>query len=565
MVELSFSFWLAIALSLAFLSGIVARYFRQPAVVGYLIAGLLLGQIASSFSFPQQFLETLSEVGLALLLFTLGLELSFDQLRHVGRLVILGAILQIMAVLFFGLFLLPFLGFSFIVSLFLAAGFALSSTAIVVKILVDRNQINTLEGQILLGWLLVQDLAVLPMVIILPTLGKNNLDPIQLCLSLLKAGAFLAATFFLGKKIMPWLIQKLADLQNRETLLLAVIAFCLLVASVTNLVGLSFSLGAFLAGLILTEINESQAVFVEVRPLRDFFSALFFLSLGLLINLTFLLTNLPLIILLSLVIMLLKFLLVFLILFFLRFHLKTVTIAALSLVQVGEFAFILGSLGLQQGLLGLTDYSLIVSVALVTILLTPFLISSQSFFYFQLVAILKKVSPKFVLPKNRGPVLPSADGSGLNNHVIICGYGRIGSLLGKALLDLKKNFLIIDYNHRLVTQLGRQGFPVLYGDPTDRDILTEARVDQARLLALTIPDMESVEIITKTAYRLNPRLKILARVHHKADKIRLAGLGVEEIVQPEREAALVLVKKLLKLLTVTSGKRYKESRRLQKL
>jgi len=565
MPELSFSFWLAIALSLAFLAGVLAKRFRQPMVIGYLIAGLFLGQAATFFSFPYQFLETLSEIGLAFLLFTLGLELSFDHLKQVGKTVVLGAVLQIMLTLFLGLIFLPWLGLSFTAALFIAAGLALSSTAIVVKILVDRGQINTLEGQILLSWLLVQDLAVLPMVVILPTLGQETIAPLGLFLSLIKAGVFLSLTFFVGKKIMPWLIKKLADLQSREIFLLGVVAFCLLIASLTSFIGFSFSLGAFLAGLILTEVSEKRAVFVEVRPLRDFFSAIFFLSLGLLINLPFLVSNLPLILLLSVSIMLIKFLLVFLILFFLRFHLKTVVICALSLIQVGEFAFVLSRLGLHEGLIDTDTHSLIASVALITIFATPFLIASQSRFYFGLHSFLKRTFPNFVLPKAKSSSLSLGHIGNLKNHVIICGYGRVGSWLGKALIDLKKNFLIIDYNHRLVTRLRDQGLPVLYGDPTDREILEEARVDQAKLMALTIPDVEGAQLITKLCRNLNPKIKIWARAHRQVDKRRLSEIGVEEVVHPEHEAALILVKKLLKLLTVSSPERYGESRRLKHL
>ena len=565
MPELSFSFWLAIALSLAFLFGVLAKKFRQPVVIGYLIAGLFLGQIAASFSFPYQFLETLSEIGLAFLLFTLGLELSFDHLKQVGKTVVLGAVLQIMLTLFLGLILLPWFGLSFTMALFIAAGFALSSTAIVVKILVDREQINTLEGQILLGWLLVQDLAVLPMVVILPALGQETIAPLGLFLSLVKAVIFLSLTFFLGKKIMPWIIKKLADLQSREIFLLAVVAFCLLIASLTSFIGFSFSLGAFLAGLILTKVNERQAVFIEIRPLRDFFSALFFLSLGLLINLSFLVANLPLILLLSVSIVLIKFLLVFLILFFLRFHLKTVIICALSLVQVGEFAFVLSRLGLHEGLIDVDTHSLVASVALITIFVTPFLIGSQSRFYFWLQSLLKRTFPNLVLPKAKNSSLSLGHNKSLKNHVIICGYGRVGSWLGKALIDLKKDFLIIDYNHRLITRLRDQGLPVLYGDPTDQEILKEARVDQAELIALTIPDIESAQLVTRLCRNLNPKIKVLARAHRQSDKQRLFEIGVEEVVHPEHEAALVLVNKLLKLLTISSPERYGESRRLKHL
>ena len=565
MPELSFSFWLAIALSLAFLAGILAKKFRQPVVVGYLVAGLFLSPIAASFSFPYEFIETLSEIGLAFLLFTLGLELSFDHLKQVGKMVVLGAVLQIMLILFLGLVFLPWLGFSFTAALFLAAGFALSSTAIVVKILVDKEHINTLEGQILLGWLLVQDLAVLPMVIILPALGQETVAPLGLFLSLIKAGIFLSLIFFVGKKIMPWIIKKLADLQSREIFLLAAVAFCLLIASLTNFVGLSFSLGAFLAGLILTGADESQTVFVEIRPLRDFFSALFFLSLGLLINLPFLVSNLPLVLLLSVSIILVKFLLVFLILFFLRFHLKTVVICALSLIQVGEFAFVLSRLGLHEGLININTHSLVVSVALITIFVTPFLIASQNRFYLWFHSFVKRIFPNLVLPKAKNLSLPFGHREGLKNHIIICGYGRVGSWLGKALIDLKKDFLIIDYNHRLITRLRDQGLPVLYGDPTDQEILKEARVDQAQLVALTIPDVEGAQLVTRLCRNLNPKIRILARAHRQADKQRLFEAGVEEVVLPEQEAALILVKKLLKLLTVSSFKRYGESRRLKHL
>ncbi|MCX6724499.1 MAG: cation:proton antiporter, partial [Candidatus Shapirobacteria bacterium] len=302
--------WLGLILGLAFLGGFLAKKAKQPSVIGYLLAGILISFLSSKFLHVKDLFSSLSEVGIALLMFTLGLELSLDYLKRVKTVAIWGALIQILLVIILGIFVLPLFGFSFYASLFIGCAFSLSSTAIVFKILSEKGEVETLPGEIMLGWLLVQDLAVLPMVAILPTMAGNGASFGAFVLSILKGVLILALVLILGKNLVPKFIGWVADFGSRELLLIAVVSLCLLTAIFTSSLGLSMALGAFLAGLIVSKTSENHAIFSEVRPLRDLFSIIFFISLGMFLNPYFLGSHLPLILGISLLVILFKFLVV---------------------------------------------------------------------------------------------------------------------------------------------------------------------------------------------------------------------------------------------------------------
>lgn len=554
MVNLSLVWTIAIVCGLAFLGGLLAKKLKQSTIIGYLLAGILLGSWLISHLQAAAVLTGLAEIGIAFLMFTIGLELSFKRLYRVRDVVLWGAILEILGVIVLGVLILPFLGFDFYSSLFMAAVFSLSSTAVVVKILSEKGELDTLHGEVMLGWLLIQDLAVLPMVIILPAIaGMGNGNWGELTFSLVKAAGFLALAIILGRKVLPFVIGKVADLRSRELLLLAVVAICLFLALLSAALGLSIALGAFLAGVIISESSERHAIFSQIRPLRDIFSILFFVSLGMFLTPKFFVINLPQILGLSLGVMGLKFLTILILIFYLGYHAKTGILVSLGLVQVGEFAFVLASLGMNQGLIDSQIYSLILSVTILTLLATPGLIFLAPKLYLALRKISQKRFPKIYsrLFIRYDSFRPHAAGLDLENHVVICGHGRVGSWVARALRMIGLPFVVIDYDHQLIDKLKEKDIPCLYGDPADIDVLDYAQVEKAKVVIIAIPDEATQEMIVANCQTLNPQVKIISRVHHESDQSRLKALGVTSIIQPEFEAALSIIHRALQFFGVT--------------
>ncbi len=566
MVNLSLVWTIAIVCGLAFLGGFIAKKLRQSTIIGYLLAGILLGSWTIHFLQAGEVLSGLAEIGIALLMFTIGLELSFKRLYRVRDIVIWGGILEILGVIFFGVFLLPLFGFDFYSSLFMAAAFSLSSTAVVVKILSEKGELETLHGEIMLGWLLIQDLAVLPMVVILPAVaGVGDGGWGELIISVIKALGFLAVVVLLGRKFLPFVMGKIANLKSRELLLLAVVAICLFLALVSAALGLSIALGAFLAGIIISESSERHAIFSQVRPLRDIFAILFFVSLGMFLTPQFFLANFPQILGLSLGVVFFKFLLVLLLTFYLGYHARTGILVSLGLVQVGEFAFVLASLGMNQGLIDSHIYSLILSVTTLTLLMTPGLIFFAPKLYLRLRKISQKRFPKIYhrLFTRYDSARPHAAGLDLENHVVICGHGRVGSWIARALRMLGVPFVVVDYDHQVINQLKENDIPALYGDPADIDVLDYAQVEKAKVVIIAIPDEVTQEMVVTNCQTLNPQAKVISRVHHEGDQSRLKALGVTAIIQPEFEAALSIIHRSLQYFGVSREEVAKKIKRIK--
>lgn len=544
--------WVSVVLAAAFLGGLVAKRIKQPALVGYLLAGLIIGAISRRFLPAEKVIWPLAEMGIAFLMFTLGLELSFQKFRKINKMIIWAVFVQIMLVAVGGLLIFPRLGFDFYSSLFLGSAFSLSSTAVVVKILSETGQIEALPGEIMLGWLLVQDLAVLPMVIILPALAGGEIDLGRAAISILKASTFLAAVVFIGKRLVPTAISRVANLRSRELLLLSVVSFCLLVALLTSAFGLSVAIGAFLAGLLISETAERHAVFSEIRPLRDLFSIIFFVSLGMFLPTASLGSQLINIVGVSFGLIFLKLIVVMILVFYLGYHVKTAIIAGLGLVQVGEFAFILAGMGLAKGLIEEDVYLLILGVAILTLLLTPWLMESAPKVYLWLRRTSEKYSPRIYhrLFVTYDQKLSAEEGLPLANHVVICGHGRVGSWLGRALGLLEIPYIVVDYNHQLVADLNEKGVKALYGDPADIKVLDYAQVDKAKIVVVAIPDQATGEMVVANCLTLNPGVKIISRIHHQQDQGRLKALGVTNIIQPEFEASLSIIHRVLQLFGV---------------
>jgi len=549
MPELGIGLDLIIVLAVAIAGGVLARLLRLPIILGYLVAGVAVGPYGFGVVRDVESIHTLATIGVILLLFTLGLEFSLSELRRMGRVAILGGIAQIFLTAAVGLALGKLLGWQLTEAIFFGFLIALSSTAVVLKILMERGELDTAHGRVMIGILLVQDLSLVPLMIILPAIGGGGEELwLSLGLAILKAVLFIGIMLALGIWGLPWLLGRVAGGRSRELFLLFVITLCFAAAFGAYYFGLSAAIGAFIAGLLVGQSAFARQAFAEIVPLRDIFGALFFVSLGMLVNLRFVGENPAIVAVVVVVIIVAKFVICFFIPRFFNYSSKTMLFVGLGLVQIGEFSFVLAGMGMEAGIISSYLYSLTLASALITMLLTPFALSLASFLYRRL-----SQGERF------GRLMVSRLDPGwqreqweLSGHAVICGHGRVGSNLARVLQRRNLSYLVIDLDPQVISKLRSQGIPCIYGDASNPEILAHAQLNKARVLVCTFPDFIAVELATRNALRINPRLDIVARVHRDADAELLKGIGVSEIVRPEVEASLELTRHTLHKFGVSS-------------
>lgn len=534
----------------AIAGGVLAKKFKLPTLVGYIGSGLLLGNLLPQLV-ENNFLTLIADSGVTLLLFALGLEFSLIKLRKTFSSVSWAAMVQIVLSTLLFLFLGLLLGLEFLPAMIIAISAALSSTAVIVKLLSDRGELDTVPGEVATSWAVIQDLMVVPIMLILPVLVKINLQAdIQLVnviglilLSILKSFLMLLIIFFLGRKAMPAFLGKIAQVSHREVFGLTVVAIVLSSAALTYTLGLSAALGAFLAGLIIAETSQNHAIFAEIRPLRDLFAVVFFVSLGMGLPLVILWSLGRILIVMTLAVVILKWFLVAFLVRFLGYHRKTAFLVGLLLAQMSEFGFIIGQTAFGLGAFSREQAVLLSALVFLTILLTTPLITSGHQLYYLFARTLGRYLPK-IFPREAN-LSAQAEELPFSNHLVICGYGRVGKYIGRALQMEAIPFVVVDYNHEVAQELKSQGIQVVYGDPAEKDVLDYAQVDKARVLVIAIPDRHTQEMVIANAQSLNRRIRIICRTHHEEDQKHLKALGVQTIVQPEFEAAVSIVERLL--------------------
>lgn len=533
----------------AIAGGLTAKKFKQPALVGYIAAGVVFGNLVPHLS-QGELLEFIAEAGVTLLLFTLGLEFSFHRLRRVLRSVGWAAVVQILLtlVLFF-LFLLV-LSFPYLAALFLAVAMSLSSTAVVVKVLSERGELATIPGEVMAAWLVVQDLAVIPIMIFLPAIAEvagseaSVLSALGVVgVSLAKSVVALLTIIFLGRTAVPKLLSAVARSGSREIFILFTVGLVFVAAIATYALGLSAALGAFIAGLLIAETTQSHAIFAEIRPLRDIFAVVFFVSLGLVLPFSFIIRQWPLLLGLTMMVLCVKWFIVMGLTRFMGYHRKTAFLVAVGLTQMSEFGFIIAHEGLTDGAFSQDTYTLLVGMTFLTIFISAPALSSAHQLYYALYHLLGKRWPK-IFPTHQN-LLPGDEDLPIRDHIVICGYGRVGKYVGRALTMAGIPFLVVDYNSATVADLESKGIQVVYGDPAEKEVLDYAQVDLARAVIIAIPDRHTQQMVIANAQSLNRRVKIICRTHHEEDQKRLKSLGVATIIQPEFEAAITIVEKLL--------------------
>jgi CPA2 family monovalent cation:H+ antiporter-2 len=525
---------LFVVLLAALVGGYIAKKLKFQPIIGYIVAGVATRAFLPFDSFE---VEKLAELGSILLLFSIGLELSINKFGKMFSKIIIASIAQMVLVSIVMFFVLKIFGQTNITALVLGLGFSLSSTAIVVKTLIDRGETETIHGKLMIGWLLVQDLAVIPMMVILPVLANSQGSFLSLGLiAVLKSFAVIVFSVILGKHIVPFLIHKIAILNSRELMVLSSVAFAVGTAAAVSLFGISASLGAFIAGFVISESQENHAVFAETRPLRDLFVALFFVTLGFLVNFRDIISNFWLILEITSLVILIKIVIVAAVSYLLKIKGKTAIISAFGLSQIGEFSFILFSSASLLKLIPQSVASMGVAISLLTLIITPFV-------YKLAVPTWRWLSARFNFFSSYER--NNSDSSEMTNHIIICGFGRVGGWVGKALNDHGIEFVVVDLDPKIVQECLDKGIKAIHGDPIEREVLKIAGVENAKAVIVAIPDRMSQESIIAHIQTMSPNTKIISRVHLDEDYEKLKNLRVDKIVQPEFEAAASIIKNIL--------------------
>ena len=544
---------IAILLAAALVGGMIAHRLRQPIILGYLVIGVAVGPHALGLIGDLELVEAAATIGVALLMFTLGLEISIAQLREVGKIGIWGGITQIAATLALGLiagyFLfrwpLPQAGlFGLIISL--------SSTAVCLKILMERGELASVHGRIMIAILILQDIGVVVMMVVIPLMGgmTENL-PLTLAIAVGKALLFIGLAIISGRWVLPWLLGRVGGVRARELFLLTVLVLCLGAAVGTQILGLSIVFGAFLVGLVLRETRFVHQALAEITPLRDIFATLFFVSLGMLLDPFFLINNWQSVALLVVVIIVLKLLVVFGIVRLFGYSSRIAIFTGVGLFQIGEFGFILAQGGVNMGIVSDQFYSLILASAIITMLLTPVSISLIFRLYPKLALL---AGGRRMATKEVSSPSVSVPTEGLD-RVVIAGYGRVGGNIAQGLQDAGIPYIIIDLDPERVSEAKGSGRPRIYGDATNRNVLSKADLGRAQALVVTYPDPMAVVTTVKTALSINPRLKVLVRVHRAREANELKALGVTELVSPEYEASFRFIKRLLNIMGLEKDER----------
>jgi monovalent cation:H+ antiporter-2, CPA2 family len=523
---------IAIIVMAALLGGLIAQALKQPLILGYILAGVVVGPYTGGITVSDVHnVEKLAEIGVALLLFALGLEFSLRELKPVRTIALIGTPLQIILTMLFGYGIGHLLGWPWTHSIWFGALISLSSTMVILKTLENQGMMGTLSSRVMIGVLIVQDLAIVPMLIILPQLNNPQAGLSILGIAALKAALFLFIMIFIGTKVIPRLMKYIANWNSRELFLVATTAMGLGIGYGTYLFGLSFAFGAFVAGLLLSESDYGYQALSEIIPLRDVFSLLFFTSIGMLLDPDFLLDNWLMVLFLVLVVMLGKAVILAALSRLFRYRNVIPLAMGLGLSQVGEFSFVLGQVGVNTKSISPEFYSLILTMTIITMLLTPFVSG--------LTAPLYAFASRWFSPVKLDPIhYPKA---GLKDHIVIAGGGRVGRYIAQVLHRLGMPFVIIEYNSRCVDEMKAFNFPIIYGDAGKEIILAAADMRKAKLLLITTPVAITSQAIVELAHKLNPAISIIARAEGREQMRALYEKGVAYVVQPEFEASLEIV------------------------
>ncbi len=543
----------AIAIAVALIGGLIAHRLRQSVIVGYLLAGVVLGPFTPGIVGNREQIAALAEIGVIFLMFALGIEFSLKELARVRNIAVIGTAIQMALLVAAGGVLGMALGWPLPQSLFFGGIISISSTMVILKMLLERGEVASNHGRVLLGMLIVQDLAAVVLVALLPrVVAGSGAHPLDLLIILLKALAFIAVVLFLGVRVVPLFMARVEQLHSPELFLLTAVTIALGAATISALLGLSTALGAFLGGLLLAETDFDHRVIAEIVPMRNLFATLFFVSVGMLIDPGFIVMHLPAVIGLTLFIVLAKALLTMGALLPFKLGGKTAVFASLGMIQIGEFSYVLASAGRAVGAISADLNSLILASSVVTILLTPAAFQVAPHVE-RLLRRAPALGPLFIAR----PIFPGDKGT-LTDYAVVVGYGRVGSYVTQGLRESGLPVIVIEEDMHLAQLLRSENVPVVYGDASSAAVLGAAHVERARLVVVALPDSGATRAVVRDVRRANASAPILARSAREEDEETLKRLGVTQVIAPERAGAQLLLESCLQAVGAPAAVAFNE-------
>ncbi|MCX9085477.1 MAG: cation:proton antiporter [Candidatus Methanoperedens sp.] len=514
---------------------------RIAPIVGYLIAGVLLGPSVLGVTKDIALIEILAELGVILLLFLIGIEFSLSELVRISRAVFVGGFLQVFLTTGAVLLVSLLAGISLQKGIFIGILVAMSSTAIVFKVLSDRGEMDSPQGRLTSGILIFQDLSIVGVVLFLPMLGgESSFSALDMAFKVFWALSIVVLTIVASRFIVPKMLHQVVSIHSRELFLISIVLICFGTAWLTSLVGLSLALGAFLAGLVISESQYGHQAFSEILPLKDIFSILFFVSIGMLLDVNSMLNN-PLIVLLAVVLVLvIKFAAGSIVTIVLGYPLRIGVLVGVVLAQIGEFSFVLSKEGINLGLFSESDYQVFLASSIITMIFTPFMIQGSARFAesFEKLPISNKVkSGSFhedIIEKHE-----------LKNHVIVVGFGLNGRNVTKVLSASAIPFIVLEMNPETVRVEKKRGLPISYGDASKEAILTHLGIKAARCLVIAISDASATRRIVELSRNLNKNIYIIARTRYTSEVKPLYSLGANDVIPEEFETSIEIISRVL--------------------
>jgi CPA2 family monovalent cation:H+ antiporter-2 len=536
---------MTVGLGLAFIFGMIASRLKLSPLVGYLIAGVVIGPFTPGFVADAHLATELAELGVILLMFGVGLHFSLDDLLSVRAIAIPGAIAQILVATLMGLGMGLAMGWTVEAGIVFGLALSVASTVVLLRALQERHVVQTEKGRIAVGWLIVEDIAMILALVLLPTWAQLRSEIAAsgvgftwdqagtvgwaILLTLGKVGGFVLVMLVAGKRIIPWLLHRVVHLGSRELFRLSVLAIALGVAlAASELFGVSFALGAFFAGMIMGESELSHQAANETLPLRDAFAVLFFVSVGMLFNpMTLIESPLPILGAVFIVIVG-KSLAALAIMFLFKQPRESSALIAASLAQIGEFSFILASLGVALNLLPEEGQTLILAAAMLSIIFNPFVFM-----------LFDKLIPK--PPPAPPEPAPAPVAAPVTQRAVIVGFGRVGSRIGRQLEQRKIAYAVVEEREEVIERLLEANVPTITGNGASIDVLRAAALDKATLIYITVPDGFEAGRVVELARQINPAIRIMARSHSDAEAEHLAGRGADIIISGEEEIAQAMI------------------------
>ena len=515
---------------------------RIPTIVGLLLTGVICGPHGLGIIQAVHEVEMMAEIGIVLLLFTIGLEFSLAKLLRIKNLVIIGGALQVIVTILCSAALASIVGVPPSKAMFFGFLVALSSTAIVLRLLQDRAQITTPHGQLIVAILIFQDIAVVPLMLMTPLLaGGEEIHHMALIFQLGRGLLILGAVFITARWLVPHLLFQIARTRNSQLFILCVLFLCLAVAWATSYAGLSLALGAFLAGIIISESEYSSHAVGNILPFQQVFTSFFFVSIGMLLNLEVLFDNLPLVLLIAITVLSLKFFVAGGIVSVMGYPLRTAIITGLGVCQVGEFAFILAATGIKHNLISAHSYQLFLATSLLTMGLTPLLLSIAP----RVVDLVHRFKLPDRLQQGRSkPEIPQ--GKRYKDHLVIIGFGVCGRNLAWAARIADIDYVILEMNPETVRRERANGEPMFFGDATQEAVLEQVNAAEARTVVIAINDPVAVRRMVEEIRALSSRAYIIVRTRYLHELQPIRDLGADDVIPEEFETSIEIFTRTLR-------------------